>query len=241
MRVLVVDDEAPARARLTRLVAELGGCLCVGEADNGINALARVQELTPDVVLLDVRMPLMDGLETARHLATLETPPAIIFTTAYDEYALQAFDAHAVAYLLKPVRSERLADAMEHAARPTRAQLESMRRPEARLHLSATVGGRLEVVPVQSVRCLVAEQKYVTARHELGELVLDETLKSLEVEFADQFIRIHRNALVAVDHVERLEAGDTGAQVYLRGDAEPLDVSRRHLADVKRRLKGHRA
>lgn len=226
MQILIVDDEAPARARLARLVKDAGHSV-VGEATDGVTALDAVQALAPQVVLLDVRMPGMDGLEVARHLATLETPPAVVFTTAYDEYALAAFDAAAVAYLLKPVRAERLADALERAARPTRAQLTN-----TRTYLSSRMGDRLLLVPVQSVRCLLADSKYVTARYDEGELVLDETLKALEREFPDRFLRIHRNALVAVDHVERVE----GNQVFLRGDPEPLEVSRRHGAEVRRRL-----
>lgn len=226
MQILIVDDEAPARARLARLVTGAGHTV-VGEATDGVTALNAVQTLAPQVVLLDVRMPGMDGLEVARHLAALETPPAVVFTTAYDEYALAAFEAAAVAYLLKPVRAERLADALERAARPTRAQLAS-----TRTHLSSRMGDRLLLVPVQSVRCLLADSKYVTARHDEGELVLDETLKALESEFPDRFLRIHRNALVAVAHVDRVE----GNQVFLRGDPEPLEVSRRHGAEVRRRL-----
>lgn len=226
MQILIVDDEAPARARLARLVADAGHTV-VGEAADGVAALEAVQELAPQVLLMDVRMPGMDGIEVARHLAELDTPPAVVFTTAYDEYALAAFDAAAVAYLLKPVRAERLADALDRAARPTRAQI-----TVARTHLSSRVGDRLLLVPVQSVRCLLADSKYVTARHEKGELVLDETLKALESEFPDRFLRVHRNALVAVEHVERLE----GNRVFLRGDPEPLEVSRRHGAEVRRRL-----
>lgn len=226
MQILIVDDEAPARARMARLVANAGHTV-VGEAADGVAALEAVQALAPQVVLMDVRMPGMDGIEVARHLAELDMPPAVVFTTAYDEYALAAFDAAAVAYLLKPVRAERLMDAIERAARPTRAKL-----TVARTHLSSRVGDRLLLVPVQSVRCLLADSKYVTARHNEGELVLDETLKALESEFPDRFLRIHRNALVAVEHVERME----GNLVYLRGDSEPLEISRRHGAEVRRRL-----
>lgn len=226
MQLLIVDDEAPARARLARLVAVAGHSV-VGEAADGVSALEAVQRLAPQVVLLDVRMPGMDGLEVAGHLSALDTPPAVVFTTAYDEYALAAFDTAAVAYLLKPVRAERLADALERAARPTRAQIAT-----TRTHLSSRMGDRLLLVPVQSVRCLLADSKYVTARHDEGELVLDETLKALESEFPERFLRIHRNALVSVEHVVRVE----GNQLYLRGDPEPLEVSRRHGAEVRRRL-----
>ena len=126
LRVLIVDDEPPARERLRSLLAEIADTSVIGEAANGHEALAATHELNPDVVLLDVRMPGMDGLEAARHLTVLEEPPAVIFTTAYEQYAVQAFDAHAVGYLLKPVRKEQLAAALTRAGRLTRAQLQNL-------------------------------------------------------------------------------------------------------------------
>lgn len=237
MRLLIVDDEAPARARLARIVGDLSGHEVVGEAANGVDALDAVSRVNPDVVLLDVRMPRMDGIEVAGHLAEHTMPPAVIFTTAYDEYALAAFDAHAVAYLLKPIRAEKLAAALEHARQPTRAQLGAATRTPRR-HVSARIRDRIELVPVASVRCFVADQKYVVARHDEGELLITDTLKDLEREFAERFIRIHRNALVAVDRIDRLEGGDGEARVHLRGDEHPVEVSRRHLPAVRKRLRG---
>lgn len=234
MRLLIVDDEMPARARLVRMVAALDGWEIAGEAADGVEALDLVPKLAPDAVLLDVRMPRMDGLETARHLAALETPPAVVFITAFDEYALAAFDANAVAYLLKPVRAERLAAALARAQRPTRAQLGAIRAAAPRRHLVARIGERLELLAVEAVRSFVADNKYVAARHAGGELLIDETLKDLEHEFGERFLRVHRNALVAIDHVERLD----GNTLHLRGDGQALTVSRRHLADVRRRLRG---
>ncbi len=238
MRILIVDDEAPARARMARLLEELGAGQMVGEAADGVDALEMVQAHEPDVVLLDVRMPRMDGLELARHLGNMDTPPAVIFTTAYDEYALAAFDANAVAYLLKPVRVDKLGDALERATRPTRAQIESLRNRHQRLHLSSRVGDRLELVPVASVSAFVADQKYVSAYHDGGELLINDTLKELEQEFGERFLRIHRNALVAVDRVVSLETLNKGrGLIQIRGHDEPLEVSRRHLVEVKRRLR----
>ena len=234
MRALIVDDEAPARARLARMLAAIDGWEAVGEANDGVDALTAAATATPDVVLLDIRMPRMDGIETARHLAALDTPPAIIFTSAYDEYALAAFDAHAVAYLLKPVRAERLADALARACRPTRAQLGALREAAPRRHIAARVGERLELLPIDRVLAFVADSKYVSARHAGGELLLDETLKELEHEFADAFVRVHRNTLVAIDHVESFD----GVSIAVRGLSAPVEVSRRHTADVRRRLRG---
>lgn len=237
MRLLIVDDEAPARARLTRIAGDIRDCEVVGEAGNGVEAIDAVARCAPDVVLLDVRMPRMDGIEVAQHLASLTTPPAVIFTTAYDEYALAAFDAHAVAYLLKPVRSDRLAAAIEHARQPNRAQLDAAGATPRR-HISARIRDRIELVPLRAVRCFVAEQKYVVARHTDGELLITDTLKELESEFAAGFIRVHRNALVSVDWIERLDGGDGDARIHLRDDERPIEVSRRHLPGVRKRLRG---
>ena len=242
MRLLIVDDEAPARERLRSLLREQPGMEVVGEAVNGREALELWERTQADVVLLDIRMPVMDGLETARHLAALEKPPAVIFTTAYSEFAVEAFDAHAVAYLLKPVRAEKLVAALANASRVNRVQLTQLAAgAPARRHICAKLRDRLHVVPVENVLCFIADQKYVTVCHTGGELLIDESLKDLELEFAGRFLRVHRNALVAVAQVERLEKDEAGhLQVYLRGRAEPLEVSRRLIAEVRERLRaGH--
>jgi len=243
VRVLIVDDEPPARARLTGLVAEIAGAEVAGEAGTGREALDRVQRLAPELVLLDVRMPGMDGLEVARHLATLDAPPAVIFTTAYDQHALSAFEANAVDYLLKPIRRERLEAALARAGRLSRAQLASLAASpaaagEARTHLSATTGGNLEIVPVAEVRYFQAGDKYVTVRSAERGILVEDPLKSLEDEFGDTFLRVHRNALVALAHVTGLERSASGAlRVRLDGVEETLAVSRRLAARVRRALR----
>jgi len=242
VRVLIVDDEAPARERLRNLLKEQPGMEVVGEAGNGREALELWERTQADVALLDIRMPVMDGLETARHLAAQERPPAVIFTTAYSEFAVEAFDAHAVAYLLKPVRAENLAAALAGASRVNRVQLTQLAAgTPARRHICAKLRDKLHVVPVENVLCFIADQKYVTVCHTGGELLIDESLKDLEGEFASRFLRVHRNALVAVAQVERLEKDEAGhLQVYLRGRAEPLEVSRRLVSEVRERLRaGH--
>src|SRR5579885_3290312 len=157
MRVLIVDDEPLARERLAALLQECGEVTVVGEAGDGRAAVEAVERLRPDVVLLDVRMPVMDGLEAARHLARFDTPPAIVFCTAYDEHALAAFEATAIDYLVKPVRAERLKTALERAHRFGAKALEkaalenaepSGAAPRARSHLCARVRGNLVLVPV---------------------------------------------------------------------------------------------
>jgi two-component system response regulator AlgR len=238
-RVLIVDDEPPARGRLRQLVSELPGFDVVGEAGHGQEALDLCHELHPDVVLLDIRMPGLDGLQVASHLAGWERRPAVVFTTAYDEYAIQAFEAQAVGYLLKPVRRERLQQSLEHAARVSRAQLVHLPGTAPRTHLCVQRTRGLQMIPVDEVLCFQADQKYVTAHYVGGEALLDEPLKALEDEFGDRFLRIHRNALVAVAWLDSLERDDQGAwEVRLKAEFRALPVSRRHVADVKRRLRG---
>lgn len=242
MKVLIVDDEAPARERLKSLLREQPDVEVLGEAGNGREALELWERTQADVVLLDIRMPVMEGLETARHLAALERPPAVVFTTAYSEFAVEAFDAQAIAYLLKPVRAEKLAAALASAGRVNRVQLTKLAAgapPAARRHICAKLRDKLHVVPIESVLCFIADQKYVSVCHTSGELLVDESLKDLEHEFAGRFLRVHRNALVALAHVARLERDDSGhLLVYLRGRAEPIEVSRRLVADVRERLRG---
>ena len=235
-RVLIVDDEAPARARLKQLLAELPGFDVAGEAGQGEEALRLCAELKPDVVLLDIRMPGIDGLQVAGHLAGWDERPAVVFTTAYDEYAIQAFEAQAIGYLLKPVRRERLQQTLEHAARLTRSQVGQVPGARPRTHLCIQRARGLQLLPVDEITCFQADQKYVTAYTPNGEALLDEPLKDLESEFGDRFIRIHRNALVAVAALEGLERLDDGSwQVRLTDRVLP--VSRRHVTEVKRRLR----
>lgn len=241
-RVLIVDDEGPARERLKRLLAEVGDADCAGEAADGHEALAHCARLNPDVVLLDVRMPGLSGLDVARHLNSLNEPPAVIFTTAYDEYALEAFETQAIGYLLKPVRKEKLARALKHAARiagPSLVRVAAAAHLETRRqHICARLGEQLRLIPIQDIHCFVADQKYVTVRHAAGEDLIDESLKMLSDEFAPDFVRIHRNALVAERHVAAVERNADGQYtVRMRGYAEPLQVSRRHAGELLRRLR----
>jgi two-component system response regulator AlgR len=240
LRVLVVDDEPLARERLSHLVEELPDTELAGVAGNGEEALLLAGRLKPEVVLLDVRMPGMDGLEAARHLARMPEPPAVIFTTAFEEHALAAFDAQAAGYLLKPVRLEKLQEALARARTPTRAQLTRIAEGTGgpRTRIAVRTRDELKLIPIESVLCFIAEQKYTTLRHAGGEELIEEPLKSLEDEFASLFVRIHRNALAAVDHIEGMERDAEGHQhVRLRGGGT-LPVSRRLASEVTKRLKG---
>ncbi|TVQ84895.1 MAG: DNA-binding response regulator [Chromatiaceae bacterium] len=257
MRILLVDDEAPARDRLRRLLAECGDSYeVVGEATSGEEVVTRCIEHDADLVLLDVHLPGMDGLAVAEALAQLTPPPAVVLVTAYPEHALDAFEHKVADYLVKPVRRERLCAALMRLPVTTRAQLAEVSDraggadlsadleadtdtpARRRRHLSAHYRGGVQTVPIESILYLLAEQKYVTVRHQEGSMLVDESLKALEQEFPDRFMRIHRNALVASALLVGLEKGPEGTSLaVLRGCDERLPVSRRHLPEVRRFLR----
>jgi two-component system response regulator AlgR len=203
------------------------------------------RQLSPDVVVLDIRMPGLSGIEIAHHLNTFENPPAVIFATAYDEYAIEAFEASAVGYVLKPVRRVRLNQALELAERLSKSVLGAVAKqsgmPECREHVCTRSQGEMKLIPISDVNYFLADQKYVNVFHENGQDLIDDSLKALEEEFADTFVRIHRGALVAVSSIDSLRKTDDGQmQIVLRDrgadDVEGLIVSRRHQTNVKRRL-----
>ncbi|KFL37533.1 LytR/AlgR family response regulator transcription factor [Arenimonas donghaensis] len=242
MKLLIADDEPLARERLSALVAEIGGHEVVGQAGNGREAVEQAEALRADIVLLDISMPVMDGLEAAQHLSGLRPPPAVVFCTAYDQHALAAFEAAAVDYLVKPVRRERLAEALERARRHRSAQqlpgLGDEASKRQRSHLSARLRGSLRLIPVDEIRFLQAEEKYVVVHHARGEDLIEESLKSLETEFGERFIRIHRNCLVAADEFAELRRGADGqVRAILRNDEAALEVSRRCLPTLRDKLK----
>jgi two-component system response regulator AlgR len=247
VRVLVVDDEQPARERLKQLLNDEADYEFAGEAENGMDAVRLAAELLPDIVLLDIRMPGLDGIETAHHLAGMANPPAVVFATAYDEYAIDAFDARAVGYVLKPVRRARLTAALDQASKLAPSKLNSVASeaglPFARNHVCARARGKLRLIPIAEIHCFRADQKYVTVDHDKGCDLIDEPLKKLAEEFSDEFVRIHRGAWVAVKYIDRIEKTEDGRSlVVLRENSQVEDkeliISRRHLAEVRRRLKG---
>ena len=241
MKVLVVDDEPLARERLIAMLAELPDVAVAGEAGNGREAVEKALALGVDALLLDIAMPVMDGLEAARHLQSLESPPAVVFCTAFDSHALAAFEAAAVDYLVKPVRQERLAEALLRAGRQ-RAGMQAARplppSDKQRSHLSARLRGSLRLIPIEDVHYLQAEEKYVVVHHARGEDLIEESLKSLETEFADRFQRIHRNCLVASDEfLELRRAPDGAVHAVLRHGKTALEVSRRCVPGLREKLK----
>jgi two-component system, LytTR family, response regulator AlgR len=241
-RILIADDEAPARARLRDLLDECREqfpLAIVDEARNGREVLDVLNREKVDVVLLDIRMPEMDGMEAARHIAGMEQPPAIIFTTAFDAYALKAFEVNAIDYVLKPVRLERLLTALgktRAAPRISRQALDAAAN-QPRRHLSVHERGKIHLVPLVEVLYLRAELKYVTVRTAQREYLVEESLTSLEEEFGEAFVRIHRNCLVAraaIGGFERnAEESESGWAVVIKATGEKLPVSRRQHHVVK--------
>jgi len=243
MKVLIVDDEPLARRRLASLLNGVDGVDIVGEVGDGAAAMAAVETFDPDLLLLDIRMPGMDGLEVARRLALLREPPAVVFCTAYDEHALAAFEAEAIDYLLKPVRRERLLAALERVRRFTgeiapSAPREGTSTPRHRTHICARVRGEMKLVPISAISYLLADAKYVEVHHDSGEVLIEDSLVSLEEEFGDRFVRVHRNCLVARDRIDGLgKNGEGETIVRLRGRREALEVSRRNLPQLRRLLR----
>lgn len=239
LTILIADDEAPARARLRELLEEIPGVNIVGEARNGKEAVALTGELQPDVLLLDIRMPEMDGLETAEHLQKLEQPPAIIFATAYDDHALHAFEMNAVDYLLKPIRLERLSNALRRARALVQSQIQEIRKLHpARTHFSVSERGRILLVPVDQVIFLRAELKYLTLRTVEREYLIEDSLTQVEQEFTDRFVRLHRNCLVARNSIRGFEKhheadGESHWVALLNGIEDTLPVSRRQQHIVR--------
>jgi two-component system response regulator AlgR len=239
MDILICDDEPLAVERLSRLVSQLGHQVIA----TGQQALEMVQQFEPDVVLLDIQMPEMDGLSCAQHLAHFNPTPAIVFCTAFDEHALQAIQSQAKGYLLKPIAKDDLETVLESVTKLTQAQLTHLEKKELmeekvqRQQIAAKTYRGLELIPVENIYYFLADQKYVTVRHKNGSVLIDETLKDLETEFADRFIRIHRNALISLDYLDGLEMVSSGQyQVRCRELDERLAVSRRHLPLLRERM-----
>ena len=233
LNILIIDDEVPARDRLRRLVDAISGCEVAGEAASAAEALERIRELKPHVLLLDISMPGMDGMSLARVLQEGGASPGVIFCTAYQDQALEAFEQEAVDYLVKPVRAERLEKALEKARR----YLGDGPDPEDEHFLRSTLGGKVILTPIHRVICLLAEDKYTTVIHEKGSTVIDDSLTDLERRFEEMFFRIHRNALVSRKHIRGLERKYDGhTQVLLSGTDHKPEVSRRNISLLRKLL-----
>ena len=241
MNILITDDEPLARERLRHLLNQIEGVQPVEEAaSNGLEAVQLTKRYQPDVVLMDIRMPVMDGLEAARHIAGMERPPAIIFCTAYDSHAIEAFDVHATGYLLKPLKAEALHSALSSTRKLNKVQASALHNTvsgndDGRSYISSKTLKGIELVPLDTVYYFMADSKYVSVIHENGETLIDDPLKELEKEFTASFIRIHRNALVRKNLIERLLRDEHGHySVQLTHVDKTLPVSRRQVAVLKK-------
>ncbi|HZZ93516.1 MAG TPA: LytTR family DNA-binding domain-containing protein [Usitatibacter sp.] len=241
-RVLIADDEAPARSRLRDLLddcREAFPLVLVDEARNGREVLDVLNREPVDIVLLDIRMPDMDGLEAARHIAGMAEPPGIIFTTAFDSYAIKAFEVNAIDYLLKPIRLERLLTALRktRAGAPVSREALDAAANQPRRHLSVHERGKIHLVPLAEILYLRAELKYVTVRTAQREYLVEESLTHLEEEFGEVFVRVHRNCLVARQAIGGFERNadesESGWAVLVKATGEKLAVSRRQQHVVK--------
>lgn len=241
MNVLIVDDEHLARQRLRKMLSANAEHQIIGEAETGEDALRKTQSTHPDVILMDIRMPGMDGLEAASYINRMDKPPAIIFTTAFSDHALSAFETHAIDYLLKPIKQSRLKAALDAAKRMNKAQISQLREDEttgARQKICVKNRGSLELIPIDEIIYFKADQKYVTLRTADQEYLIEESLKLLEDEFAQNFIRIHRNALVSHQMLKGLTKNDEGHScISFKEVDDLLEISRRHLPSIRKVLK----
>lgn len=234
LAILVVDDEPLARQRLKRLLDGMPGAYLCAEASTASAAIEACREHGPDVVLLDINLAGSNGLVLARELRNVDPTPAIIFVTAHEAHAVEAFDLAAVDYLVKPVRPERLVRALARvrpaAANPSASET-------APLALTVRLGEQTRSLPLESIRACLAEDKYTRALAVGGEALLEESLVTLEQRFPGRFLRIHRKALVARGHLKALKRNADGQDVLLVDDVDiELPVARRRLAEVRQAL-----
>jgi two-component system response regulator AlgR len=239
MKYLVVDDEYLARSRLLELIKRVSPEADVIEAENGEEAIDKYEEHKPRLVLVDIRMPGIGGIELAYHLSSLDPPPAVIFTTAHNEYALQAFDANAIDYLLKPIQLERLQRALSKAEPLTKQQSNVLGKGEQeRTHIAVREKGRLKLIALADIGFFKAENKYVIVKSREGEYLINETLSQLENNLGNEFVRVHRNALISTRYLEGMEKIDFDKwQVFFREFDEKLEVSRRQKPVIRNWLR----
>jgi two-component system response regulator AlgR len=231
LNILIVDDEAPARSRLRRMLGDVPAVHIAGEAASSQEALSLISTEQPDVLLLDISMPGMDGMSLAKMLQQKSPTPAVIFCTAWSDQAVEAFACDAVDYLVKPVRQERLEKALEKA----RLLVSTQSEPADKVMLRSTLGGKVSLLPLTDVIYFFAEDKYTTVIHDEGQLMISQTLLELEQQHADFLIRTHRSTLVVKDRIRGLEKSPRGShKLVLDGTNDRPLVSRRNLASIRK-------
>jgi two-component system response regulator AlgR len=230
LKLLVVDDEPLAIERLCGLLSDIPNCQVIGQAANASEAWQLINKLSPDLILLDIAMPGESGLQLAQRINTLNNPPLVVFCTAYDEYALKAFEAQAIDYLLKPIRRERLLECLERAAKRGKKEVTESQKQ----FVVTSVAGNLRRIALADILYLHAEEKYTVVHHRGGSHILDQTLKELEQKFPDHFIRIHRNCLIKQEQLKGLHRDVEGHVFAVLNDLnKPLEVSRRCASELK--------
>lgn len=231
LKVLIVDDEPLARERLKRLIDAADDCVLVGEAGTADEARSAIDDATPDVVLLDISMPGASGMQLARELKARDDAPVVVFCTAHPERALDAFEAAALDYLVKPVRAERLEETLSRVRRSAGDEDDEQ-------FLRSTVGTREILIPLSDVICLLAEDKYTTVVFADGRAVVNDSLVQIEEAHPQRFFRVHRGCLVSRRHVRGLERVSDGGHVVLLTDTdERPEISRRKLPAVRRLIR----
>jgi two-component system response regulator AlgR len=233
MKIMIVDDENLARMRLKALLNELGYTNII-EATNGHQAIKTAKINNPDTVLMDIGMPGMNGMEATDILTKFDNPPIVIFTTAYNDRALEAFEKQAIDYLLKPVRKDRLEQALTRAS-TLRKTFNCDNEEKKRTHINVNQNGGMRLIPINQIYYFRAEQKYVILCWQEGEALIDLSLRKIEDEFSEYFIRIHRNAVVGLAHITGMQKNNNGQNFVLLGRInKKLEISRRHLAGIKK-------
>jgi two-component system LytT family response regulator len=241
IRVLIVDDEAPARALLREMLGGEPEVEIVGEAATGLEAVKAASDLKPDAVFLDIEMPKLDGFEV---LELIDPAIAVVFVTAYDSYALRAFEVHAVDYVLKPCRAERLQEALEHARRHVRERPE----PAVLAHAARRAGeyarrivvgdtGRIHLIPVERLDYAQAQDDYVALHSEGKTYLKTQTLASLEASLDPSlFVRVHRSFIVSLDRIRAVELYAKNSRMATLKDGTRVPVSREGHARLKELL-----
>ncbi len=228
MRILIADDEPLARARLETLLRACAGTTLVASVGHAAAVLEALAAHKPEVLLLDIELPGVDGLAVAERIARMRPAPQVIFCTAYAQHALRAYELQAADYLLKPVRQERLCEAIERARK---LHAESA---QARPHLSGSVRGARQRVPLDAVIALIADEKYVTVHHDGGQMLIEDSLRSLEQAHPQRLLRLHRNCLVPRERVlGTVTQADGRILARLAGSTLQPEVSRRNLPALR--------
>ena len=242
LRILIVDDELLARAYLLEQLNTIPGIEVVGQAANGLEAVKMVEQLNPDLMTLDIQMPKLTGFDVLELLG--DKAPAVIFITAYDEYAVKAFEVHAIDYLLKPIEGPRLVAAIQHAierqqqkaARPTAGALAAAARPPGRLMERVVIRteGQVHVLPIDSIDYIQAQDDYLMFAANKQKHRKQQTMSELEAQLdPNRFVRVHRSFLLNIDRLAKLELYSKDSWLAVLKDGQQLPVSRTGYARIK--------